>query len=184
MDKPPFPEDHPPPYTSATGRSPPEPQPTPGLPDLAYTKYPIRNSTLSKDRTEAVTTNAALNSDPAALARFLRDQASLPPLPCVRLVGSCAAAEAHGKRVDFDVRVNMLRYFLPPVGEAGARWNYVRLAREERARFAAGGRILSSSSPRLLVVGKSLEDWAERYCKDNTAFKTYYTPSPASLCGY
>lgn len=138
----------------------------PGLPDLDYTKYAVPNCTESKDGVEVVTTDVALNTDPAALTRFIRDQVSLPPLPYVRIVGSNSVCDSYGRTADFDIKLNMLRYFLGERSRdgGGVGWNYVKLGGEGELPVQKEG------SP------SSLGAWAQRYCNDNCAVKSYVAP--------
>lgn len=159
-------EDQPPPPYSSRTPSPPSSRTTrilaPGLPDLDYTKYAVPSSTESKDGVEVVTTNVALNTDPTALMRFIRDQISLPPLPYIRIVGSNSVCDSHGRTADFDIKLNMLRYFLGERSRdgGGVGWNYVKLGGEGELPPQKGG------SP------SSLGEWAQRYCSDNSPMKS------------
>lgn len=177
-------EEHPPPYSSPTTSTSPasqqhhqQPQnPTPGLPNLPFTKYPIPSCTLSKDSTEVVTKDTVLNTDPTSLTRFLRDQSSLPPLPYIRIVGNSQASDGYTKKVDFDIKVNMLRYFLPGSqisSDTGGRWNYVKLEEAGEARRRNEKPSSSSSSSSSSSKLRSLEEWSMRYCNDMTALKRY-----------
>ena len=149
---------------------------TPGLPDLDFSKCAIPDSAVSNDWTEVVTKNATLNTSAAALTRFIRDQCSIPPLPYIRIVGTSLAADRYNQKVDFDVRLNMLRYILPSQARSepsndpenvGERWNYVKLA--GAGEFAFRGRNEQTTSPSL----KGLEQWTARYCKETVALKSY-----------
>lgn len=78
--------------------------------------------------------------------------------------------------LDFDVKLNMLRYILPSqarpessndFGNAGEWWNYVKLAGEGEMAFR--GRNEQTMSPAL----KGLEQWAIRFCNETVALKSY-----------
>lgn len=165
-------QEHPPPYSSPTTTSPqPQPQiPIPGLPNLDYTKYLIPDSkttTTTTTGTDITTINTTLNTDPAALANFIREQAALPPVPFIRIYGG----DEWGTMVDFDVWVNMVRYLLPDSsdgGRGGGGWNYVKIAEEDKGNG-------KDQAP-------SLEEWAKRYCAEKSAVKSYvHTPSSVLL---
>lgn len=133
----------------------------PSLPNLDYSKYQIPECTVSKDGT--ITTNyRPLCSDATALAQFIREQAALPPLPYIRIVGLPPGAS----QPDFDVRINMLRYFLPTSSSTG--WNYLKLV--EDGQLAFRGKNTQTTTPN---TKNGIEDWAKRFCAEKSSLKTY-----------
>ncbi|KAJ9307062.1 hypothetical protein DTO027B5_107 [Paecilomyces variotii] len=133
----------------------------PSLPNLDYSKYQIPECTVSKDGT--ITTNyRPLCSDATALAQFIREQAALPPLPYIRIVGLPPGAS----QPDFDVRINMLRYFLPTRSSTG--WNYLKLV--EDGQLAFRGKNTQTTTPN---TKNGIEDWAKRFCAEKSSLKTF-----------
>lgn len=161
--------DHPPPYTGPTTPSPSASSqtntpPIPGLPALNYPKYRIPDSTVSKDGTEITTKSPLLNSDPTALASFIQEQASLPPLPYIRITGTSSPDGL--RRVDFDLKLNMIRYILRSGSGSGSGWNYITLPGDGETCFRGGN--ATSTTPGL----KTVQDWARRYCGESSAMKS------------
>lgn len=107
--------EEPPPYSSSSSRSAPiiTSQPSrpniPGIPDVDFSAYRAASGELSKDQS-TITVASPMLQNPNTLAIFLRDQAALPPRPEIRIKGR----NAH--QVHFDIRINMMAYFLPPNG--------------------------------------------------------------------
>ncbi|OJJ49919.1 hypothetical protein ASPZODRAFT_128495 [Penicilliopsis zonata CBS 506.65] len=143
--------------------------PTPWLPDLDFSRYSIADATVSKDGTTIVTTSPVLSHDSKALLRFIQDQASLPPLPYIRIVGTPPPGQS---RPDFDIKLNMLRYFLPrqqtnsSTTNSTSNWNYVRLVGENELAFR--GKSTQTTTPTV----KSLEQWAWKFCNEKSSVKT------------
>jgi hypothetical protein len=124
----------------------------PGMPNIEFWKYRIPESTLSNDQRAVTTTLSSLTSNPAALEKFIREQAALPPRPHVCIKGQ------HATNVDFDVKINIMRYIINPE----EKWNFIKLSPlpDKKALKASG----SSKD--------NLGEWTKRFCKDNSLIKT------------
>jgi hypothetical protein len=124
------------------------------MPKFNFAKYRVPEATLSKDQSTLTTTFAAFNSDPKALELFIREQAALPPKPQVRVTGT--HTEMGQTKVDFDVRLNMIRYLLHPQ----EKWNFIKISPPEKK--------LSKDSKE---ENDGLSDWAKKFCKDIAMIK-------------
>ncbi|KAL1885489.1 ATP-dependent RNA helicase [Paecilomyces lecythidis] len=133
----------------------------PSLPNLDYSKYQIPECTVSKDGT-IITYHRPLCSDGKALAQFIKEQAALPPLPYIRILGG----SPRDLQPDFDVRINMLRYFLPT--RPSTRLNYLKLV--EDGQLAFRGKNTQTTTPN---AKNGIEDWARRFCSENSSLKTF-----------
>jgi hypothetical protein len=125
----------------------------PGMPNIEFQKYRIPESSLSKDQRTVTTTLSTLISDPTALERFIREQAALPPRPHVCIKGN------HATNVDFDIKINMMRYIIHPEDE---KWNFIKLSplpEKKNSKASEAGR-------------DSLAEWTKRFCKDSAIIKT------------
>lgn len=71
--------------------------------------YGIRDATLSDDRTTLTTSRPELTSTQYALAKFVHDQASLPPKPVMVVRGTHSSYSVNGgTAVDFELRLNLM----------------------------------------------------------------------------
>jgi hypothetical protein len=143
---------------------------TTGLPNIDFAKYEIPESTVSDDNVTTMTNLSILSQDPVTLEKFIREQASLPPKPHVRITGT------HTKKArgcgddedvvvtDFDVKLNLLPYI---VREEGDRWNYVKLVDDNEEAFRGGNAKTTGQG------GEGLKDWVERFCEDSAKFKSF-----------
>ena len=150
---------------------------SPFLPRLNYTKYSIPESALSKDGTTITTYHPAFTSNSEALVRFIREQAALPPLPYIHIVGgqqdSCT-------NPDFDIKLNMLPYFMSSTATSQSQsqgqsdnnidhngWNYLKLVTDDELAFRGKNR--ESLHP---TVPGGLEEWARRFCNETSTLKS------------
>ena len=148
---------------------------------LNYTKYSVPESTLSKDGTTITTYHPAFTSSPEALVRFVREQAALPPLPYIHIVGG---QQESCTRPEFDVKLNMLPYFMSSTTTPQQRsqsqsennvdknsycngWNYLKLVADDEMAFR--GKDRESLYP---TVQGGLEEWARRFCSETSTLKT------------
>lgn len=169
----------PPPYSSPVvptihdqPRSSRYPRSIPWLPNLDYSKCSIPDCKVSKDGAVIATYHPSLSSDPRALARFIQEQAALPPLPYIHIVGR--SRETMMQPPDFDIKLNMLWYFVPTQSNG---WNYLKLVSDNEPAFR--GKNTPTTTP---AVKGGLEDWARRFCSESSSQKTYATlPSSSSL---
>lgn len=75
---------------------------------------------------------------------------------------------------DFDIKLNMLWYFVPTQSNG---WNYLKLVSDNEPAFR--GKNTPTTTP---AVKGGLEDWARRFCSESSSQKTYATlPSSSSL---
>ncbi|KAN0079383.1 hypothetical protein V8E54_004597 [Elaphomyces granulatus] len=149
---------------------------------LNYTKYSVPESTLSKDGTTITTYHPAFTSSPEALVQFVREQAALPPLPYIHIVGG---QQESCTRPEFDVKLNMLPYFMSSTTTPQQRsqsqsennvdknsycngWNYLKLVADDEMAFR--GKDRESLYP---TVQGGLEEWARRFCSETSTLKSF-----------
>ena len=138
-----------------------------GLPDIAWSKYQIPESTISGDSTTITTTYPLYSSDPRVLESFLRDQATLPPKPHVRILGRSDMAETK----DFDIWLNLMHYIVRRGGQS-QQWNYVQVDNNDGAPSTKPKRARSAGNVNQRE-GDGLKDLVERYCDDKAMVKTF-----------
>lgn len=136
---------------------------TSSFPQLDFSRYTIPEATISRDGSTVATYHPAFTSNPSALVRFVQEQAGLPPLPYIHIVG-----EGNGIR-EFDIKINMLPLFLG--SNQNTQWNYMKLVAETDVAYR--GKNDLSLFP---AVNGGLEEWAKRFCKENSSLKTYALP--------
>lgn len=156
--------DHPPGYSEPVRNESYNPsQPpiisTPGMSELDYTQYLPPGSFLSKDKSTVTVVHPDLTTNPKALLKFITVQASLPPKPHIRITGSFSSS------IDFDIQLNMMRYFMPPTS---SRWNYVKLV--EPSELAFRGSTVKTVTPHM---DSGIDGWATRFCRDAAQGKSY-----------
>lgn len=180
------PSTEPPPYSSPVvlpttvhdqPRSSRYPRSIPSLPNLDYSKYLIPDCTVSKDGTTIATYHPSFSTDPRALTRFIQEQASLPPLPYIHIVGGSREAVMM-QQPDFNIKLNMLRYFVPTQSNG---WNYLRLVGDNEIAFR--GKHTQTTTP---VVKGGIEDWARRFCNESSSQKRFvqYISYPFSIANF
>jgi hypothetical protein len=168
----------PPPYSSSSSTilnvHLPTPVVSPSLPQIDYSKYLIPKATVSKDGSTISTYHPGFISSPQELTKFIQQQATLPPLPYIHIVGRWA--EVPSAAPDFDLKINMLPFFIAPnsqravdmnEGGGGGSWNYVKLVAENDMAFR--GKNNQSLIPN---VKGGLYEWASRFCKEPSNQKT------------
>jgi hypothetical protein len=134
---------------------------TPGLPPVDILQYLPGNATLSADKKTITVCDQNLCNDPAALAAFISVQAALPPRPQIRITGTTIGPHVRG--ADFDIRIDMMRYFMRPRGQA--QWNFVKTV--EQGEMAFRGEAAKTQKPHEF----STQEWATRFCKSSAANK-------------
>ncbi|KAI7973604.1 hypothetical protein EIK77_004210 [Talaromyces pinophilus] len=135
------------------------------FPLIDFSKYTIPDSSLSKDGSTISTYHPAFSTNPASLVRFIQEQAALPPLPYIHILGD----DNGGLQRDFDIKINMLPMFLNQTGNGNQnRWNYVKLVADGESAYR--GRSDAGISP---TVKGGLDEWAKRFCKEGSAVKSY-----------
>lgn len=168
----------PPPYSSSTttllnARPSPATIP-PCLPRVDYSRYLIPEATVSKDGSTISTYHPGFTSSPQALTKFIQEQAALPPLPYIHIVGKWT--EMHATEPDFDLKINMLPFFISSDSQRGitvdgsggsSSWNYVKLVTENEMAFR--GKNNQTLTP---TVKGGLYEWASRFCKEHSNLKT------------
>jgi hypothetical protein len=145
------------------------------FPLIDFSKYSIPDSSLSKDGSTISTYHPSFSSNPANLVRFIQEQAALPPLPYIHILGD----DNGGIQRDFDIKINMLPMFLNQIaGSNQNRWNYVKLVADGESAYR--GRSDAGVSP---AVKGGLDEWAKRFCKESSAMKSYVLfPHLLSFC--
>ncbi|GAM42888.1 hypothetical protein TCE0_044r17262 [Talaromyces pinophilus] len=135
------------------------------FPLIDFSKYTIPDSSLSKDGSTISTYHPAFSTNPASLVRFIQEQAALPPLPYIHILGD----DNGGLQRDFDIKINMLPMFLNQTGNGNQnRWNYVKLVADGESAYR--GRSDAGISP---TVKGGLDEWAKRFCKEGSAVKSF-----------
>lgn len=180
-----IPEDAPPSYSGPLEAGPSTPRAniprpisrcfdtTPGIIPFDYSQYLPPGSSLSSDHVTITLSAPDLLSNPFALTKFVTAQLALPPRPQVRIIGE--HVEGGGKKIDFDLRLNMQRYILSPADA----WNYVMIDPIEitkKTKLPPGISVESSEA--------SIAAWARKFCKDRTDNKSYvhyHTFSPERI---
>jgi hypothetical protein len=124
----------------------------PGIvPNINFAAYAPLGSEVSTDLTTTTIVNAALCSSPQAFAKTLAEQVALPPVPEVRIRGT------HMKwgveEVDFDIRLNMMRYFVPKDGSNNL--HYTQMV----------------SSGKTAITNFSIEEMARSFCGSTASDK-------------
>lgn len=109
-------EDLPPAYSESSNAagtaSRPITRTVPGLPTVPFTSYTPKDCILSKDSSTISLSDVTLCSSTQDLQRWIVSQISLPPIPEIRIKGS--HGWGGGTEIDFDIRLNMLRYIITP----------------------------------------------------------------------
>jgi hypothetical protein len=98
--------------------------------------------------------NQALCASPQAFAKVLTEQIALVPVPEVKIRG--VHKEYGSEVIDFDLRVNMMRYFLPKDG--GPSLHYTQLNTSGKDRISVSG----------------IEEWARVFCTNSATDKRYF----------
>jgi hypothetical protein len=70
----------------------------------------------------------------------------------------------NGDEVDFDIRLNLLRYFLPHAGEAGLGYTKLVSSGTGKKKFKL---------PENAAETNGVEQWAQAFCADPTLDKRY-----------
>ncbi|KAH8698495.1 hypothetical protein BGW36DRAFT_317990 [Talaromyces proteolyticus] len=159
----------PPPYSSLVTNTPSTlspaawPNATSTLPPIDFSKYSIPESSLSKDGSTVSTYHPSFTSNASALVRFVQEQATLPPLPYIHILGE---KQEDGQRRDFDIKINMLSLFLAQNSQN--KWNYVKLVGDQELAYR--GKDGQSTIP---DIKGGLDEWATRFCKETSTLKSF-----------
>jgi len=79
------------------------------LSSLNLTSYGVRDAKLSDDHTTLTTSRPELSTTQYALAKFIHDQAALPPKPVMVIRGTHASYSVNGgAAVDFELKLNLM----------------------------------------------------------------------------
>ncbi|KEF59902.1 uncharacterized protein A1O9_04750 [Exophiala aquamarina CBS 119918] len=79
------------------------------LSSLNLSSYGVRDAKLSDDHTTLTTSRDELATTQYALAKFIHDQAALPPKPVMVIRGTHASYGTHGgTAVDFELKLNLM----------------------------------------------------------------------------
>jgi hypothetical protein len=126
----------------------------PGLPNIPFAAYAPAGSQVSNDLQTTWLTDAALCKSPQALAKVISEQIAIPPIPEIRIKGS---HDDWAAGCDFDVRLNMMRYFLPRDGEPGL--NFTKLVSNGKSKSKASGSTSETGG---------VDQWAKTFCADHS----------------
>ncbi len=133
----------------------------PGLPKIDYRVYSPPLFKLSSDMTTLTSKAEYLSSNAAALVTLVRTQASVPPKPYIVVKG------ARGRKVDFEVKLNLMALLIPEDGRA--RMDYIRCVGHDEVAYRGGAR------PDVLPeVGEGgLDEWCRRFVEDPAGIKSF-----------
>ncbi|CAG8951805.1 hypothetical protein HYFRA_00005609, partial [Hymenoscyphus fraxineus] len=132
-----------------------------GIPKLDYSLYIPQTFTLSEDQTTITSHDKQLNTQRTSLLSLVQRLSSVPPKPEIRIIGKSTGAEI----VDFDLRLNMMRLFVPD--DERQRMNYIHVMPPGENGWR--GKTKKSTEPAL----EGLESWVRRYCEDDTVAKEF-----------
>ncbi|TQV96648.1 hypothetical protein V2A60_002966 [Cordyceps javanica] len=133
----------------------------PGLPKIDYRIYSPPLFKLSSDLTSLTSKAEYLSTNAAALVTLVRTQAQVPPKPYIVVKG------ARGRKVDFEVKLNLMALLIPEDGRA--RMDYIRCVGHDEVAYRGGAR------PDVLPeVGEGgLDEWCRRFVEDPAGIKTF-----------
>lgn len=163
--------------------SPPSVNPVDALSRLSgidFSKYNIAPSKISDDRTVTTTTQVELTSKRYALAKFVHEQAALPPKPLMCIRGTHTNNHNHRDEVtDFDLQLNLtslLNLDLEPGmgratdGEATSTRSRLRVLTVDTGTSPGEGPLKQRSS-RDNENLNPLDVWIKRFCEDKAENK-------------
>ena len=125
----------------------------PGVPNIQFKAYTPPNSSASSDRSIITIVDTTLCKSPMALARLIEEQIALPPIPEIRITGM---QNSMGEGASFDIRLNMMRYFLPSDGQPGLTYTKLISCGKSKARASN------------FEDADEVEKWARIFCKDKS----------------
>ncbi|KAK4231275.1 hypothetical protein QBC38DRAFT_242227 [Podospora fimiseda] len=141
-----------------------QPRRYPGLPPLDYRLYNPPLFTLSQDKTTIRSSVPYLSSNATALIALIRQQASIPPKPCIHITGR--REHSASSRPDFAIKLNLMHLLIPD--DQRNRLDYLRCVAPGEMVFRGGSKpSLEPSEP------DGLEEWARRYVDDKSANKSF-----------
>ena len=144
----------------------------PSFPQLNYSYYRPPSSSISSDRTTVLTVDRTLNASAPALIAFIRQQASLPPKPFIRITGSHNIYTG-STAIDFDLKLNLLPYlYRPPPNQP---WNYVSILEQGEQGYRGGSAPTTTPAHPAQRGSKhdSLEAWAKAYVSESSTLKYF-----------
>ncbi|KAK4166024.1 hypothetical protein QBC43DRAFT_314783 [Cladorrhinum sp. PSN259] len=144
-----------------------QPRRYPGLPPLDYRLYSPPLFTLSQDRTTIRSQAPYLSSNASALIALIRQQATVPPKPCIHITGR--REHASSSRPDFAIKLNLMHLLMPE--DPRQRLDYLRCVAPGEMALRGGSK--PSLEPELSAEGGGLDEWARRYVEDKSAFKSF-----------
>lgn len=125
----------------------------PGAPLLPFATYVLPEAVVSTDQSTTTLTDSSLCRSPQAFAKVLSEQVALVPVPEIRIRGTHSGRWTD--ELDFDIRLNMVRYFFP---EGRDVVKDIQLVKSGRKKFAEGA---------------GVEEWAKVFCKDSANDKSF-----------
>lgn len=139
-----------------------------GLPALDYELYLPPLFRLSPDCTTIKSHSAVLTSDAAALAAFIRAQATLPPKPQIHITGRRAG------RVDFALKLNLMPLLVASTYPASSlpRAHHLQVVAPDQPLTRSGTRP-APEPPRLSAGEAPLDTWTRRFADDPAPTKTF-----------
>ncbi|KAK3988558.1 hypothetical protein QBC44DRAFT_101667 [Cladorrhinum sp. PSN332] len=141
-----------------------QPRRYPGLPPLDYRLYNPPLFALSQDKTTIRSAAPYLSSNATALIALIRQQATVPPKPCIHITGR--RDHSSSSRADFAIKLNLMHLLIPD--DPRQRLDYLRCVAPGEMALRGGSKpSLEPSEP------DGLEEWARRYVEDKSVNKSF-----------
>jgi len=132
----------------------------PGVPNIQFAAYAPVDARLSTDLGTRTIVDATLCKSTQAFAKLLAEQIAIPPIPEIRIRGTHRGWS--GDEVDFDIRLNMMRYFLPKDGSTNPSYTKLISAGRKKSRLV--------DAP---LDTDGVEQWAKEFCKSSSQDKIF-----------
>jgi len=124
---------------------------------------------VSSDLGTTTIIDAHLSKSPQALTRFLADQLVLPPIPEIRIRGTHRSWST--EEVDFDIRLNLLRYFTRDGENPARRVNWESTKKQKRKSTkkkdegveAWAKEFATDGGDKTLIITRRLANWDTEY---------------------
>lgn len=159
-------EDLPPAYSIAQSSTTPIERPSnygrliPGVPSIQFAAYAPIDAKLSTDLGTKTIVDSTLCKSSQAFSKLLAEQIAIPPIPEIRIRGIHRGWS--GDELDFDIRLNLMRYFLSRDGSVNSSYAKLISAGRKKSRLV--------DSP---VDDVGVEQWAKEFCGDSSQDKMY-----------
>lgn len=146
------------------------------LASIDFPRYCMTQAKLSDDHTSVTTSKPELQGTQYALARFVHEQAALPPKPIMVVRGTHVGGGArHGETiVDFDLKINLMSLLDVDSPEQSRTISSSRMRVKvfSNASAESSSSTLPSPAPTKQLRGQSglstLDQWVKKFCEDKT----------------